>query len=536
MAKFSNYFKFVAPSPSVTTVTDNQGIGDASTYSNTTWYQRLIQGSASRITRYREYDLMDQDIEIARSLDTIAEEMVGSDPNRDLPLELVIASDKQDTIPQSTVLTLKAALQYWCDLHDWHSRLFNVSRVLIKYGDCPFIRRSPTSKWEYVHPKSVVAAIVDDHDITKIVAWHVRRDTKIPNSPYTTSAGAYGTGQQDNIDVIPASDMVMFTLNDDMSESAPFGESVLRAVYRAHKQKELLEDAILIYRIQRAPERRVFYVDVGKMPPQRVKTYLEGIKNEIRQRKIPTTGGGANQVDSVYNPQSMNEDFFFAQRADGKGSRVETLPGGASVGEVGDLEYFQAKVFRGLRIPLSYMQEGSEGATFNDGKVGTAYIQELRFAMYVKRLQGHVSHILDDEFKRYIKHTGISADPSMFYISLPEPENFGVYRQQELDNSLLNTFQTATGITFLSPRFIMKRYLQLTEEEVLTNERLRLEEMGLPANGSKASLRVLYGNSEEMTAGGAGGGDIGGMSAGMPGMDFEPDEEPTETPDSDIES
>ena len=71
-AKFSDYFKVVTPQPGVTTMTDNQGIGDQGTYSNSTWYQRLVQGSASRITRYREYDLMDNDIEIARSLDTIA--------------------------------------------------------------------------------------------------------------------------------------------------------------------------------------------------------------------------------------------------------------------------------------------------------------------------------------------------------------------------------------------------------------------------------------------------------------------------------
>ena len=202
--------------------------------------------------------------------------------------------------------------------------------------------------------------------------------------------------------------MIVFSLNDDISESAPFGESVLRAIYRAQKQKELLEDAILIYRIQRAPERRVFYIDVGKMPPQRVKSYLEGIKNEIRQRKIPTAGGGVDQVDSVYNPQSMSEDFFFAQRPDGRGSKVETLPGGQGLGELADLEYFQWKVFRGLRIPLSYMREGTDGATANDGKVGTAYIQELRFAMYVKRLQGYVSRVIDAEFKRYLRQTGMA--------------------------------------------------------------------------------------------------------------------------------
>lgn len=518
MAKFSNYFKIVTPKPGVTTMTDNQSIGDQGAYGNYTWYQRLIQGSASRITRYREYDLMDNDVEIARSLDTIAEEMIGSDPNEDMPLVLNIVSEKQEHIPTSMVLTLKAALRYWADMHDFQNRLFKIARVTVKYGDCFFIRHKETMKWEYIHPKNVVAAIVDEQDFTKVVGWQIRRDTKVPNSPYNSPVGHFGSYSTELVDTLTSDEVIVFSLNDDISESAPFGESVLRAVYRAQKQKEMLEDAILIYRIQRAPERRVFYIDVGKMPPQRVKSYLEGIKNEIRQRKIPTSGGGVDQVDSVYNPQSMNEDFFFAQRPDGRGSKVETLPGGQGLGELADLEYFQWKVFRGLRIPLSYMREGTDGSTVTDGKVGTAYIQELRFAMYIKRLQGYIARVIDKEFKRYLRNVGINADPSIFNIALLEPENFGIWRQQELDNSLLGTYTQAAGIEFLSPRFTMKKYLQLTDEEILTNERLRREELGLNPNGGIEDLKQIYTSAEQQAAMMGGGG----MMAGMPGMDMPP--------------
>lgn len=517
MAKFSNYFKVVTPKPGVTTMTDNQSIGDQGAYGNYTWYQRLIQGSASRITRYREYDLMDNDVEIARSLDTIAEEMTGSDPNEDMPLVLNIVSEKQEHIPTSIVLTLKAALRYWADMHDFQNRLFRIARTTVKYGDCFFIRHKETMKWEYIHPKNVVAAIVDEHDFTKIVGWQIRRDTKVPNSPYNSPVGHFGSYSTELVDTLTSDEVIVFSLNDDMSESAPFGESVLRAVYRAQKQKELLEDAILIYRIQRAPERRVFYIDVGKMPPQRVKSYLEGIKNEIRQRKIPTSGGGVDQVDSVYNPQSMSEDFFFAQRPDGRGSKVETLPGGQGLGELADLEYFQWQVFRGLRIPLSYMREGTDGSTINDGKVGTAYIQELRFAMYIKRLQGYVAKVIDKEFKRYLRNVGINADPTIFNIALLEPENFGIWRQQELDNSLLGTYTQAAGIEFLSPRFTMKKYLQLTDEEILTNERLRREELGLNPDGGIEDLKQIYTSAEQQAAMMG-----GGMMAGLPGMDAAP--------------
>lgn len=525
MAKFADFFKVVTPRSGTTTMTDSQGIGDQGVYANYTWYQRLIQGSASRITRYREYDLMDNDVEIARALDTISEEIIGNDPNAKTPIDLKIEEEKQKEIPTSTVMTLRAALRYWCDLHDWDTRLFKIARVTIKYGDCFFIRQKETQRWEYVHSKNVVAAIVADDDLTHVVGWQVKRDTKTPNSPYNAPAGHFGTqSSAENTEIFAADDVIWFTLNDDISESAPFGESVLRAIYRAQKQKELLEDAIIIYRIQRAPERRVFKIDVGKMPPQRVKAYLEQIKNEIRQKKIPTYGGGTDQVDSVYNPHSMSEDFFFAQRPDGKGSTVDTLPGGQGLGELADLEYFQNKVFRGLRIPVSYMTEGGQdgGAQFNDGKVGIAYIQELRFALYIKRLQGYINRVMDKEFKRYLRIAGINIDPSIFKIALPEPENFGIYRQQALDAELLNTLSSATSIEGMAKRFAFKKYGQLTDEELLVNERLKAEEMGLdPDNLTRADYIKLYGPPQEGgELGGAGLG--GGMSAGSlgPSMGF----------------
>lgn len=508
-AKFADYFKVVTPKPGITTMTDNQNIGDQGAYANYTWYQRLVQGSASRITRYREYDLMDNDVEVARSLDTIAEEMVGSDPNTDMPIELVIEGDKEQDIPSTTVMTLRATLRYWNSLHDWNRRLFKIARVTAKYGDCFFIRHKDTSRWEYVHPKSVVAAIVDERDMTRVVGWQMKREQKTPNSPYNQPTGQYGNYSNELVDTFPADDVVWFSFNDDISEAAPFGESVLRAVYRAQKQKELLEDAIIIYRIQRAPERRVFYIDVGKMPPQRVKAHLEQIKNEIRQRKIPTFGGGVEQVDSVYNPQQMSEDFFFAQRPDGRGSKVETLPGGQGLGELADLEYFQWKVFRGLRIPLSFMREGQDNAMVSDGKSGVAYIQELRFALYIKRLQGYISVTLDKEFKRYMRAAGINIDPTIFFIKLMEPENFGIWRQQQLDSELLATYAQADSIPHMSKRFAMKNFLQLSDEQILVNFHQRCEELGLdPSGDGKANMMAVYGPPP---AEGGGTGELPGM-------------------------
>jgi hypothetical protein len=524
-AKWTGYFKFVTPQPSLTKMSDNQETADSGAYNNYTWYQRLIQGSASRMTRYLEYDLMDNDVEVARSLDTIAEEITGNNVRSDEPLDVFLLTAEERNPESTTVLTIRTALRRWFKLHQLDSRLFTTARMAIKYGDC-FFRRGKTDwdGWTFVHPKNVIAAIVDDKDLTKIIAWQIKKDIRKP------IAGGYGlplNAKQDTLEeteIVSSKEIIRFTLCDDMSDAQPFGESVLRPVFRAHKQKELLEDAILIYRIQRAPERRVFYIDVGKMPPQRVKTYLEGIKNEIKQKRVPTSNGGQAEVDSVYNPHSMSEDFFFAQRPDGRGSKVETLPGGQGLGELADLEYFQRKVWRGLRIPTSYMMEqDAGGAMFNDGKVGMAYIQELRFALFISRLQVQLEKTLDYEFKRFISSSNVKIDEELYEIRLPEPSNFGKYRQLELDTQLLGAYASADGVAHLSKRFALKRYLQLTDEDVITNERLKAEELGLDPDDGKENYSQIYASEAaggEM--GGMGGGFMGGgMEGGMGGMEGE---------------
>ena len=158
----------------------------------------------------------------------------------------------------------------------------------------------------------------------------------------TGFAGATGGGRfykTMNAYNINAEHVVHMSMSDGLDNLFPFGQSVLEQVFKVYKQKELLEDAIIIYRVQRAPERRVFYIDVGNMPSHLAMQFVERVKTEIHQRRIPSsTGGGTNVIDSSYNPLSINEDYFFPQTAEGRGSKVETLPGGTNLGEIDDLK------------------------------------------------------------------------------------------------------------------------------------------------------------------------------------------------------
>lgn len=515
--KWTGYFKFISPVNPTKALSDSQEIPDAGTYANNTWYQRLVQGSAARLSRYREYDMCDNDVEISRALDTIAEEMSGNNTQTDMPIDIDILTEEEKPIMSSTVLTLKAALRRWCQIHDFDNKIFPICRNMVKYGDVFFRKIKGRDTWTYIHPKNVIAALVDENDVSKVIGWQIKegiKDAKPNISGYSSPT------RHDSTEIVPASEIIRFSLNDSMSDTQPFGESVLRPVYRAFKQKELLEDAIIIYRIQRAPERRAFYIDVGKMPPQRVKRYLESIKNEIKQKRIPTMNGGQAEVDSVYNPQSTGEDFFFATRDGGRGTRVETLPGGQNLGDLADLNFFLRKLWRGLRVPASYMIEQNEGGLqWNDGKVGVAYIQELRFALFVKRMQSQVENVMDIEFKKFLKAKNILIDENMYRLKLPDPSNFGQYRQQELDSQLLSSYGNVENLSYVSPRFAMKRYLQMTDEEIITNERMRREELGLNPNGGPTDYPKLYSKREDASGGigGMGGGSSGFMDGGFGG-------------------
>jgi len=210
-------------------------------------------------------------------------------------------------------------------------------------------------------------------------------------------------------------------------------------------------------------------------------SFVERVKNEINQRRLPSaTGGGTNVIDSAYNPLSINEDYFFPQTAEGRGSKVETLPGGTNLGEIDDLKYFTNKLFRGLRIPSSYLPTGADDsqAQYNDGRVGTAYIQELRFNNYCQRLQSLMQEVFDQEFKLYLYDRGVNIDSSMFELQFQPPQNFATYRQAELDGQRVPQFQQLMQVPHMSKRFAMKRFLGMTDEEMAENERMWAEENG----------------------------------------------------------
>jgi hypothetical protein len=234
--------------------------------------------------------------------------------------------------------------------------------------------------------------------------------------------------------------------------------------------------------------------------------FVERIKNEIHQRRIPSTHGGGSVVDASYNPLSMNEDYFFPVTADGRGSSVEVLPGGQNLGEIDDLRYFNNRLARGLRVPSSYLPTGPDDnpTPMSDGRVGTAMIQEFRFNQYCERLQKYISQKLDEEFKLFLRWRGLNIDSGLFQLQFNPPQNFAAYRQSELDTARITSFSAIEQYPYISKRFALERFLGLSEEEISKNEKMWREENDKeieiePQGNDLRSIGVSVGDIESDT-------------------------------------
>ena len=514
----------------------------------------VYTGQPNRVERYNQYEQMYMDSEVNAALDILAEFCTQKNQENHTAFTIKFKDQPSD----NEVKIIKEQLQQWVSLNEFNKRIFKIVRNTFKYGDQVFIRDPENFKLMWTEMSKVTKVIVNEGEGKKPEQYLIKdlnpnfqnltvtavatTDTYMnhpqtggPSGSYTQPQSPFGGGSRfshaKNEAAINAEHIVHVSLTEGLDVYWPFGNSVLENIFKVFKQKELLEDSIIIYRVQRAPERRIFKIDVGNMPSHMAMAFVERIKNEIHQRRIPTqTGGGSNMMDATYNPLSTNEDYFFPTTADGRGSSVDVLPGGNNLGEITDLRFFTNKLFRGLRIPSSYLPTTAEDGTaaYTDGRVGTALIQEWRFNQYCMRLQQMIADKLDSEFKLFMRWRGFNIDGSLFDLQFNEPQNFAQYRQADIDAARITNFTQMEAFPYLSKRWVMKRYLGMTEQEISENETSWAEErgdvelaqpdapglrsVGISPGGVGADLEGLGPEPGVTPVGGQGAGPEGGMS------------------------
>lgn len=327
--------------------------------------------------------------------------------------------------------------------------------------------------------------------------------------------------------------------NEDKTMRLPFIENCRRS----YRQLTMIEDSIVVYRLVRAPEKLVFNVDVGNMPPPKAEAYLKKLMHNYWNRKTfdHNQGGQVN----AFNPQSMLDSFWFAKRAGNNGTEVSQLAGGQNLGELTDLMYFVKKLYKALKVPSNRLDAES---TYSDSS--EILREELKFAKFIMRQHQRFAEALKSTYVTQLKmkklwdEYGLKED--YIKIEFNPPNSFHALREQQIFEIKSGNFANMSGNELISNTYCQKKYLDWTDNDVVANraflkkdKELQWELAQIEAAGPNwrdASAQ----QSEEGMPGDMGGG-LGGGSALPPGdagppPDFGPPadtggETPPETPE-----
>ena len=248
--------------------------------------------------------------------------------------------------------------------------------------------------------------------------------------------------------------------------------SVLSYLHKAIKpvnQLRMIEDSLVIYRISRAPERRIFYIDVGNLPKIKAEQYLKDVMNRYRNKLVYDASTGEIRDDR--NQMSMLEDFWLPRREGGRGTEITTLPGGSNLGEIDDIVYFQRKLYRSLNVPISRMEAESN---FSLGRSTEITRDELKFTKFVQRLRKKFTILFHDILKTQLILTGVIAEEEWDALKehiaydFLQDGHFAELRDAEILRErieMLGSLEPYVG-NFFSKRWVQKNVLRQTDEEI----------------------------------------------------------------------
>ena len=248
---------------------------------------------------------------------------------------------------------------------------------------------------------------------------------------------------------------------------------VLSYIHKALKpmnQLKMVEDALVIYRLSRAPERRVFYVDVGNLPKAKAEQYLKEIMNRYRNKLVYDASTG--EMKDERRHMSMLEDFWMPRREGGKGTEVTTLPGGQNLGQMDDVLYFQKKLYKSLNVPISRLETDQNG--FNMGRQAEITRDELKFFRFIERLRKKFSELFRELLKTQLILKGVITKEDWEYIyptlefHFRKDSYFTEAKENEIITNRMNLVTAADAHIgkYFSKRYIQKALLRMTDEEI----------------------------------------------------------------------
>ena len=345
-----------------------------------------------------------------------------------------------------------------------------------------------------------------------------------PKLSYPTSTIA-SQGSEQGIKI--AKDAITYCTSGLVDRNKGTVLSYLHKAIKSINQLRMIEDSLVIYRLSRAPERRIFYIDVGNLPKVKAEQYLRDVMMRYRNKLVYDANTGEIRDDKKY--MAMLEDFWLPRREGGRGTEISTLPGGQNLGEITDIEYFKKKLYRSLNVPPSRMD--GEGR-FNLGRSSEILRDELKFTKFVGRLRKRFSNMFNDMLKtQLILKNVITPDDwetmsEHIQYDFLYDNHFSELKESELLNERLGSLQTAEPYIgkYFSQDYVRRKILRQTDEEILEQDRLIKKEIKDGTIPDPATIDPTTGLpfAPESEA---------GNDLGKPQMEPEIDGSPTEAPE-----
>ena len=343
-----------------------------------------------------------------------------------------------------------------------------------------------------------------------------------PKKSYPTgNINAQGASQGVKI----AKDAITYCTSGLVDRNKGASLSYLHKAIKALNQLRMIEDSLVIYRLSRAPERRIFYIDVGNLPKVKAEQYLRDVMMRYRNKLVYDANTGEIRDDKKY--MAMLEDFWLPRREGGRGTEISTLPGGQNLGEITDIEYFKKKLYRSLNVPPSRM-DGEGG--FNLGRSSEILRDELKFTKFVGRLRKRFSNMFNDMLKTQLLLKNIITPEDWEVMSehiqydFLYDNHFSELKDAELMNERLTLAQTAEPYIgkYFSQDYVRRHILRQTDVEIIEQDALIKKEIKDGIIPDPATIDPATGQPLDSAA---------GMDLGKPQMEPEIDGSATEAPE-----
>jgi hypothetical protein len=437
---------------------NNTGAGQISVDGN---YNSLVYANVeeNKSGRMRDYRIMAAFSEISDALDEICDECVNRSEDGDI-VNLTFRNTDLDEDKQQTV---KDEFEKYIDYFNLEKKGFEYFRQLLIEGEIYFehiIHQGYTDDGilgAVLLPSDLIDPIYDNIQNMIIKGYILRKPIFDPNKPEKI----------EKFDFIPMDENQVSYINSGIwNQDKTFRLPFIENARRAYRQLSLVEDAIVIYRLVRAPERLVFNVDVGNMAPPKAEAYLRKLIQEYWSKKTFDVNQ-SGQVQKL-NPQSMLDSFWFAKRAGSEGTSVTQLQGGANLGELADLMYFVNKLYKALKVPLNRLNPESQ---FADGE--NILREELKFAKFVIRLQQQFAGGLKNGFITHLKLKGLFEEYELkvpnLHLEFNVPTNFYELRESQKLELKASNFNSLANNEFVAATYAQKRYLGWNDVDVKAN-------------------------------------------------------------------